>query len=271
MKSESVKMEKRFSVTDIAAMKRRGEKIVMLTAYDAASARWAEQGGCQLLLVGDSMSNTVLGYENTLPLTMAESLFHTAAVRRGTRRAMVIGDMPFLSYQISVEEAVRNAGSYLQTAGADAVKLEGGMTMLPVCQRLVEVGIPVMGHIGLLPQSVLRDGGYRLHGKSAEEAASLKEDALALQKAGVFALVLEGIPAELSREITASLQIPTIGIAAGPHCDGQVQVISDLLNLGGGYIPKHARNYADLSATAIEAIRHYVDDVQNGAFLEPTK
>lgn len=264
-------MEKRISVTDIAAMKRRGEKIVMLTAYDAATARWAEEGGCQLLLVGDSMGNTVLGYENTLPVTLEESLFHTAAVRRGCRRAMVIGDMPFMSYQISLEEAIRNAGRYLQVAGADAVKLEGGMTMLPVCRRLVEVGIPVMGHIGLLPQSVLRDGGYRLHGKSAEEAASLRQDALALQEAGVFALVLEGLPAELSRDITASLRIPTIGIAAGPFCDGQVQVIADLLCLGGGYIPKHARSYADLSATAIAAIRNYVGDVQSGTFPETSR
>ena len=261
-------MDKRITVRDFANLKAHGEKIVMITAYDACQARWGEEAGCQALLVGDSMGNTVLGYETTLPVTLEESLLHTAAVRRGARKAMVIGDMPFMSYQISIEEAIRNAGRYLQEVGADAVKLEGGMTMLPVLRRLVEVGIPVMGHIGLLPQSVLKDGGYRLHGKNSEEAEQLRKDALAVQEAGAFAVVLEGIPAALSAEITSMLTIPTIGIAAGPHCDGQVQVISDLLNLGGGYLPRHAKVYADVYQTAVAAIKQYGQEVREGSFPE---
>ena len=259
-------MDKKVTVRTLNAMKSRGEKIVMLTGYDAVTARWAEQAGCQLVLVGDSMGNTVLGYENTLPVTLEESLAHTAAVRRGAKLAMVIGDMPFMSYQISVEEAVRNAGRYLKEAGADAVKLEGGRTMLPVIKRLVEAGIPVMGHIGLLPQSVLKDGGYRIHGKAEEEARELSEDAIAMQEAGCFSIVLEGVPAELSRKITESLRIPTIGIGAGPYTDGQVQVIADLLGYGGGYLPKHAKCYADLNSIALKAIAQYCEEVKNGQF-----
>ncbi|MFA6930421.1 MAG: 3-methyl-2-oxobutanoate hydroxymethyltransferase [Lentisphaeria bacterium] len=261
-------MDKRITVCDFAALKARGKKIVMITAYDAAQARWGEEAGCEALLVGDSMGNTVLGYDTTLPVTLEESLSHTAAVRRGAKKAMVIGDMPFLSYQISTEEAIRNAGRYLKECGADAVKLEGGTAMLPTLRRLVEVGIPVIGHIGLLPQSVLKDGGYRLHGKSSEEAAALRKEALAVQEAGVFAVVLEGIPAALSQEITALLKIPTIGIAAGPHCDGQVQVISDLLNFGGTYLPRHAKVYADFYQSAITAIKQYCQEVRDGSFPE---
>jgi 3-methyl-2-oxobutanoate hydroxymethyltransferase len=259
-------MDKRITVRDFANLKARGEKIVMITAYDACQARWCEEAGCQILLVGDSMGNTVLGYETTLPVTLEESLLHTAAVRRGARKAMVIGDMPFMSYQISLEEAIRNAGRYLKECGADAVKLEGGVTMLPVLRRLVEVGIPVMGHIGLLPQSVLKDGGYRLHGKNSEEAERLRKDALAVQEAGAFAVVIEGLPPAFSAEITSMLTIPTIGIAAGPHCDGQVQVIADLLNLGGGYLPRHAKMYADFYQTAVAAIKQYGQEVREGSF-----
>lgn len=259
-------MDKKVTIRTLHGMKKKGEKIVMLTSYDAATARWAETAGCHMILVGDSMGNTVLGYKNTLPVTLEESLSHTAAVCRGAGLAFVVGDMPFLSYQISVEDAVRNAGRYLKEAGADAVKLEGGHTMLPVIKRLVECGIPVMGHIGLMPQSVLKDGGYRIHGKTEAEAKELMDDALALQEAGCFSIVLEGVPAELSAKITAALDIPTIGIGAGAGCDGQVQVIADLLGYGGGYLPKHAKSYADLNSIALSAISQYVSEVQNGQF-----
>ncbi|MBO7742177.1 MAG: 3-methyl-2-oxobutanoate hydroxymethyltransferase, partial [Victivallales bacterium] len=261
-------MDKKVTVRTLREMKSRGEKIVMLTAYDAVTARWAESAGCQMLLVGDSMANTVLGYENTIPLTLDESIFHTAAVRRGAKLAFVVGDMPFMTYQLSVDEAVRNAGRYLKECGADAVKLEGGLTMLPVIKRLVEVGIPVVGHIGLLPQSVLRDGGYRIHGRAEAEAASLMADAKALDEAGVCALVLEGIPRELSEQITAAVSTPTIGIGAGAACDGQVQVIADLLGMGDGnyFVPRHAKKFAQINDIATAAIAEYVRDVQAGVF-----
>ncbi|MFA6723043.1 MAG: 3-methyl-2-oxobutanoate hydroxymethyltransferase [Lentisphaeria bacterium] len=259
-------MNKRISVQDFARFKSAGEKIVMITAYDACQAFWCESAGCHAILVGDSMGNTVLGYENTLPVTLEEMLSHSAAVRRASKSCMVIADLPFMSYQVSVEQALHNAGRCLKEAGADAVKLEGGSLMAPTLARLVQAGIPVMGHIGLLPQSVLKEGGYRLHGKSAEEAEALKKDALTLQEAGAFALVLEGIPAQLAQEISLMLEIPSIGIAAGPHCDGQVQVISDLLNLSGDKPPKHAKVYADLCGIATEAIRKYVEDVKQDKF-----
>jgi 3-methyl-2-oxobutanoate hydroxymethyltransferase len=258
--------ERRYTVRDLAKMKAAGRKIAMVTAYDAIMARLADEAGMHLLLVGDSMGNTVLGYDNTIPVTLAESLALTAAVRRGARRAMVIGDQPFMSYQVSPEEAVRHAGRDLKEAGADAVKKEGGRVMHGVIRRLVEVGIPVMAHIGLLPQSVLKDGGYRLHGKSEAEAAALLDDAQAVQEAGAFAVVLEGMPAALGAEITARLAIPTIGIGAGPHCDGQVQVITDLLGLGGAFVPKHAKVYAPLGQTALDGLRKYVQEVTEGNF-----
>ncbi len=260
-------MDKKVTVRTLRDMKARGEKIVMLTAYDAVTASWAQSAGCPSILVGDSMAGTVLGYPNTIPLTLEESLTHTAAARRGANLSFLIGDMPFMTYQLSVDEAVRNAGRYLKEAGADAVKLEGGITMLPVIKRMVEVGIPVVGHIGLLPQSVLRDGGYRLHGKAEAEAKAIMADAKALDEAGVCMLVLECVPQELSAEITAAVSTPTIGIGAGAGCDGQVQVIADLLGLNsGGYIPKHAKSYANVGDLAVEAIKSYVNDVQDGAF-----
>ena len=257
----------KITVRTLRDYKARGENILMLTAYDACTAAWAEAAGVPTILVGDSMGNTVLGYSNTIPVTLEESLAHTAAVRRGAPNAFVIGDMPFLSYQVSVEEAVRNAGRYLKECGADAVKLEGGLAMLPVIERLVTVGIPVVGHIGLLPQSVLKDGGYRLHGKADDEAQALVADAKALEKAGVCMMVLEGIPHELAASITAQVATPTIGIGAGPATDGQVQVLADLLGLNaGGFTPKHAKRFAELGETAIAAIRQYVSEVKNGDF-----
>jgi len=259
-------------VRELAAMKAAGQKIVMITAYDAIMARLADEAGVHLLLVGDSMGNTVLGYDNTIPVTMAESMALTAAVRRGAKRAMVVGDLPFLSYQVSLEEAVRNAGQYLKEAGADAVKLEGGRVVYEVIARLVNAGIPVMGHVGLLPQSVLKDGGYRMHGKSQQEADALMADALAVQEAGAFAVVLEGIPVPLAAAITARLHIPTIGIGAGPDCDGQVQVITDLLGMGGDFVPRHAKVYVELGRMAAEGLKAYVKEVTSGNFMvEKTK
>ena len=260
-------MNQKITVRTLMDYKARGEKFLMLTAYDACTAHWAEEAGVPTILVGDSMGNTVLGYPNTLPVTLEESLLHTSAVRRGAPNAFVVGDMPFMSYQISVEEAVRNAGRYLKECGADAVKLEGGRAMLPVIERLVTVGIPVVGHIGLLPQSVLKDGGYRLHGRAKEEAKELIADAKALDSAGVCAMVLEGIPRELAIDITSLVSTPTIGIGAGAGTDGQVQVIADLLGLTpGGFTPRHAKRYAEVGEIAISAIRQYVSEVQQGVF-----
>lgn len=260
---------KRVTVKELATMKAKGCKIPTATAYDAITAALADSAGIKLLLVGDSAGNTVLGYENTIPVTLDESLILTAAVRRGAPCAMVVGDMPFMSYQLSPEQALQNAGRYLKETGADAVKLEGGRLMNPTIRRLVDAGIPVLAHIGLLPQSVLKDGGYRLHGKSEAEARQLLDDALAVQEAGAFAVVLEGIPAELSRQITQTVAIPTIGIGAGPHTDGQIQVSPDILGLTSGFVPRHAKRFANLAETIREAYANYVADVQNGSFPGP--
>lgn len=258
--------EKKITVRDLWKMKQNGEKIVTVTAYDAIFARIADEAGMHLILVGDSAGNTVLGYKNTIPVTMEQSLMLTAAVCRGARRAMVIGDMPFMSYQVSDAEAVRNAGRYLKECGADGVKLEGGRTVVPLIKRMVDSGIPVFAHVGLLPQSVLRDGGFRIHGRSDAEADGILEDALAVQEAGAFAVVLEGIPAGLSQKITAQLKIPTIGIGAGCGCDGQIQVLTDILGLGGAFLPRHAKRFATLADIATNALRQYADEVRAGTF-----
>ena len=243
-----------------------GRPIVAVTAYDWLMARLVDEAGIPLILVGDSLGMAVLGYRNTIPVTLAQSLHHTAAVVRGTRSAMVIGDMPFLTYQVSVEEALRNAGRYLQEAGADGVKLEGGRSMAPTIGRLVGAGIPVLGHIGIQPQAVLADGGYRVHGRTPEEAEALIADARAVQEAGAFAIVLEGLPVSLAGEITRTLSIPTIGIGAGPQCSGQIQVIHDVLGLLEDFLPRHARRYARLAETIREAVAAYRDDVTAGRF-----
>ena len=256
---------KKLTVRDLQKMKESGQKIVTVTSYDAITARLVDEAGLHLILVGDSAGNTVLGYRNTIPVTLEESLMLTAAVCRGVRRAMVIGDMPFMSYQAGLDDAVRNAGRYLKECGADGVKLEGGQSAYPIIQRLTASGIPVMGHVGLLPQSVLKDGGYRIHGRSDEEAQAVLQDALAVQEAGAFSVVLEGIPAPLAKEITARLAIPTIGIGAGPHTDGQIQVVTDILGLGS-YVPKHAKRFANLSDVIGSALRQYVSEVQDGVF-----
>jgi 3-methyl-2-oxobutanoate hydroxymethyltransferase len=259
-------MERRTSITDLKAMKKRGEKIVMLTAYDYPSARLVEEAGVPVILVGDSLGMVVLGYDSTVPVTMEEMLHHVKAVVRGARRAHVVADMPFMSYQASPADALRNAGRMLKEGGAQSVKLEGGVQVAETVRMLVSAGIPVMGHLGLTPQSINQIGGYKVQGKTPAAAVRLLNDAMALQEAGAYAIVLETIPLQLARKITEELSIPTIGIGAGPHCDGQVQVFHDLLGLFAGFVPKHAKQYACLGAAVVEAVRKYAEEVCDGAF-----
>ncbi len=255
----------KITVSYFRKQKEKHCRIVMLTAYDAPTAAIATECGVDILLVGDSLAMTMLGYRNTLPLTMEEALHHAAAVRRGAPEAFVVADMPFMSFQVSPEETLRNAARFLKEAGSDAVKIEGGAEVAPLVARMVDCGIPVMAHAGLLPQRILTAGGYRVQGRG-EDAERLMTDAAALADAGAFALVLECIPAELGGRISQSLRIPTIGIGAGPQCDGQVQVIHDLLGLFGDFVPKHARRYADLGSAMRRAIGEYVEDVRQGRF-----
>ncbi len=252
------------TVRDVRSFKHRRERFAMLTAYDHPTARILDEAGIPLILVGDSVGNNVLGYETTIPVTMEEMLHHTRAVVRGVKDAMVIGDMPFLSFDTSLEESVRNAGRFLKDGGAHAVKLE--RPSVEVAAAIVDRGIPVMGHIGLGPQSVHAMGGYRVQGRTEEEAERLLDQAGALEKAGIFAIVLEGIPAKVAARITNALSIPTIGIGAGPHCDGQVLVINDLLGLSGGTYPKFAKPYADLRGEIARAVTAFRDEVRSGAF-----
>jgi len=262
---------KRVRVPDLKEKKQRGEKIVVLTAYDFTMAQILDRAGVDVLLVGDSLANVVLGYETTLPVTLDAMVHHTAAVTRGARRALVAADMPFLAAQVSLSDAVRNAGRLMSEGGASAVKIEGGRPVLDVVRRLVDIGIPVMGHLGLLPQSVHQLGGYRQRAKGEEEAAKLLEQARALEEAGAFSLVLESIPAELAAAVTAELGIPTIGIGAGPYCDGQVLVCYDMLGLSQGTAPPFVRRYADLGGAILEAAQRYGDDVRSGRFPTPGK
>ncbi len=250
------------TIYDLRRWKSEKTRFAMLTAYDFPTAQILDEAGIPVLLVGDSVANNVLGYEDTLPVTMQEMLHHTRAVARGARNAMVVGDMPFLSYQVSVDEGVRNAGRFLKEAGAHAVKIEGPQVEL--VHRLVELGIPVMAHVGLTPQSVHGMGGYRVQGRG-EAAARLLDEAQALEKAGAFAVVLEGIPSELGAEITRTLEIPTIGIGAGPHTDAQVLVVNDLLGLSDR-LPRFAKAYADLRERIGDAARAFARDVGSGAF-----
>jgi len=256
----------RFTINAIKEMKSRGEKITMLTAYDFATARLVDEAGMPLILVGDSLGMVALGYESTIPVTMEEMIHHTKAVVRGSKQALVIGDMPFMSYHVSTEEALRNAARFIQDGGAQAVKLEGGHTVAQTVKRIVECGIPVMGHIGLTPQSIHQLGGFKAQGKTPEAAQRLLQDALALETAGAFAIVLESVPYALARIITRKLAVPTIGIGAGPHCDGQVQVLSDLLGLYTEFVPRHAKQYAQLSQAIKEAVSQYLKEVKEGSF-----
>lgn len=249
--------------------KQKGEPITMLTAYDYPTALIMDRVGVDSILVGDSLGMVVLGYENTLPVTMDEMLHHCRAVARGARYALLIGDMPFLSYQVSPVEAVRNAGRFLQEAGMDAVKLEGGRERAEVIQSIVRAGIPVMGHLGLTPQSVHQLGGFKAQGKTAAAATRLFEDALILQDAGCFSLVLESVPAQLAEHITKNLDIPTIGIGAGPDCDGQVLVTHDLLGLFDRFTPRFVRKYANLYAEMERAFQAYISEVEDGKFPAP--
>ncbi|OGV34816.1 MAG: 3-methyl-2-oxobutanoate hydroxymethyltransferase [Lentisphaerae bacterium GWF2_45_14] len=264
-----MKAQKKINVSHFLKKKEKGEKIVALTAYDAPTAKLAEECGVDLILVGDSMGMTMLGYKNTIPVTLEQSLHHSAAVRRGAEFSFIVGDMPFMTYQISPEQAMQNAARYLQEAMIDAVKLEGGEKTASTVERLVSAGVPVLGHIGLLPQNILTSGGYRITGKTQDDAERLVKDALALEKAGAFAIVLEGMSSEAAAEVTHNLKIPTIGIGAGPGCDGQVQVINDLLGLFTDFVPKHAKKYCDLSSEIRKALTAYTSDVKAGVFPGP--
>ena len=259
-------MEKKVTVPSIVARK-HGTKLTMVTAYDAPSSQIVDRAGVDIILVGDSLATTALGFQDTLPITIEIMIHHVAAVTRPQPRALVVADMPWLSYHISVEEAVRNAGRLIREGRAEAVKLEGGRKRLPVIEAMLTAEIPVMGHLGLTPQSIHMMGGYRVQGKNIEAARALIEDAKALARAGVFALVLEGVPSTLARIVTEEIPIPTIGIGAGPHCDGQVLVFHDILGLQyTNHMPKFVRQYAHLAENATTALQQYCADVQSGTF-----
>jgi 3-methyl-2-oxobutanoate hydroxymethyltransferase len=253
--------------TAAAIRQTKGEhKLACLTAYDYALARIVDEAGIHVVLVGDSLAMTMLGYATTLPVTVDEMLHHTAAVARGVEDALVVADMPFMSYQVSLEQALGNAGRFIKEAGAGAVKIEGGSMRVPTVRALVENGIPVLGHIGLTPQSIRETGGYKIQGRRPQEAAQLVQDAQDLARAGVFAIVLECMPAELAAEITGGLEVPTIGIGAGPHCDGQILVIHDVLGLYSGVSPKFVKRYADLGSEIRNHLVSYREDVEQGRF-----
>ncbi len=257
---------KKVTIRTLKKMKAAGEKAVMVTAYDFTLARLLDDAGVDVLLVGDSLGNVIQGHDSTLPVTVDHVVYHSAAVRRGARRAHVVADLPFMSYQVSEEDAVRNAGRLLAEGGAEAVKLEGGADYVDVVRRIVRAGIPVMGHIGLTPQSVHKLGGYVVQGKTEAQAARLLEDALALQDAGIYALVLEAVPSAVAARITEALDVPTIGIGAGPACDGQVLVCYDLLGLNPDFKPKFVKRYLEGHALVREAVETFVEEVRAGTF-----
>lgn len=256
----------RLTVQNLRELKQKGERLTMVTAYDATFARLFDQAGVEMLLVGDSLGMVVQGHASTLPVTMEHMVYHTQAVVRGSQRALVVADMPFMAYQPSVELAMKNAGRLLAQGGATAVKLEGGERVVPAVRALVGAGVPVMGHLGLTPQSVNVLGGFRVQGRSDKAAARLIEDALMLEDAGCFGIVLETIPAELARQVTDRISIPTIGIGAGVHCDGQVLVCYDLLGLFEQMAPKFVKKYADMASGVRDAARAYVQEVKAGTF-----
>jgi len=260
--------EHRVTTRSLAVRKRKGERISMLTAYDFTFAQIFDSVGVDVLLVGDSLCNVVQGCDTTLPVTMDEMLYHTRLVSRAVRRALVVGDMPFGSYQVGCEDAVRNAIRFVKEGGAHAVKLEGGTRVMPIIERIVEAEIPVMGHVGLTPQAVNRMGGYRVQGRGEKGRSIVIDDALAVQEAGAFAVVLEGVPRDLAAEITIRLKIPTIGIGAGVDCDGQVLVMHDLLGLNE-CPPSFVKQYANLGAMTSKAVRAFIDEVENGKFPDP--
>jgi 3-methyl-2-oxobutanoate hydroxymethyltransferase len=253
-------------IPDLRAMKSAGRKIAVLTAYEATVARLLDRAGIDVILVGDSLGMVVLGFDTTIPVTLEMMIHHTQAVKRGSTRALVVSDMPFLTYQISADEAIRNAGRLIQEGGASAVKVEGGQAILEVVRRLTDYGIPVMGHLGLTPQSVHAIGGFRQQARDEESAALLLADAKALEQAGAFSIVLESIPSDVASAVTSALSIPTIGIGAGPHCDGQVLVSHDAFGLNDQAIPSFVHQYAHLANTIVKATQAYIEDVRSGQF-----
>jgi 3-methyl-2-oxobutanoate hydroxymethyltransferase len=256
----------KITITDLLNKKRSKKKITMLTAYDYPFAKIVDEAGIDAILVGDSLSMVVQGLENTLPVTMDEMVYHTKLVSRACKNAMVIGDLPFMSYQISIEDCIRNAGRFLKEAGASAVKIEGGSEVTDHIKAMIKADIPVMAHIGLTPQAIHKIGGYKVQGKTEDSANRLLEDAHALEDAGAFSIVLEAIPMGLAKKITEELSIPTIGIGAGPHCDGQVLVLHDLLGLFERFLPKFAKRYTNLKEESIKAILKFKEEVENGIF-----
>lgn len=256
----------RVTTQTVVDMKHRGEKISMLTAYDYSMARIVDAAGIDIILVGDSASNVMAGHETTLPITLSQMMYHTSCVVRGAERALIVADLPFMSYQNTTKEALISAGKMMKEAGAHAVKLEGGAFIVDTVKKIVGAGIPVMGHLGLTPQSIYKFGTYKVRATEEDEAARLIEDAASLEEAGAFALVLEKIPAKLARKVTEMVSIPTIGIGAGSSCDGQVLVLHDLLGLNKDFNPRFIRRYADLSTIMTDAVQNYIKDVKSSAF-----
>ena len=256
----------KITVRHIAEMKERGEKIPMITAYDYTTAVLADAAEIPVVLVGDSLGMVVLGHESTIPVTLGDVIHHTKMVARGNKNSLIVADLPFMTYQVDPSEALRNAARLLQEGGAHTVKLEGGENIASTVRRIVQCDIPVMGHIGVTPQSVNAFGGYRVRGRTAQQASQIVKDALALEEAGAYAVVLELVPAPLSRIISERLTIPTIGIGAGPDCDGQVQVLHDMLGLFTDFVPRHAKQYANLGQTIRDAFCQYAQEVKDGSF-----
>ncbi len=259
-------MDEKITIPKLRAMKEAGEKITMLTAYDWPTALLLDRAGIEILLVGDSVGNNILGYSDTIPVTMDEMIHHTKAVRRGVKRALLVGDMPFLSYQVSAEQALANAGRFLKEGGAEAVKLEGGAEMADIISLLVRRGIPVMGHIGLTPQRAAQLGGLKVQGRDEETARKLLNDAKVLEEAGVFSLVLEAVPWALAQLITERVKVPTIGIGAGPYCDGQVLVVTDMIGFSLGISPKFSKRYAHVAEEIERAAKEFLNEVKSGKF-----
>lgn len=257
---------KKVNVTTLRQMKADAERITMVTCYDATFARLCDRGGADVLLVGDSLGMVIQGETTTIPVTLDDIIYHTRAVRRGVERAHVVADMPFMSYQTGVQDALQNAGRLLKEGNAESVKLEGGVELAETVDRFVRAGIPVMGHVGLTPQSVHAMGGFKIQGRDPDSARAILRDAKAIEQAGAYAIVLEGMPVELARVITAQLSIPTIGIGAGPDCDGQVLVLYDLLGMNAEFAPKFVKRYADLSSVVPDAVKAFKEEVRSGAF-----
>jgi 3-methyl-2-oxobutanoate hydroxymethyltransferase len=262
---------RRVTTRRLQDMKKQGKRISCLTAYDALIARILDDAGIDLILVGDSLGNIVQGHETTIPVTLDDIIYHTKAVVKGVQRALVVADMPFMSYQVSPEEAFRNAGRLMKEAGASAVKVEGGHRVCEAVRRMTEAGIPVMAHLGLTPQSINQFGSYRARGQNTEEAEEMMRDAKELEEAGAFAVVLEKIPMQLAQKITESLTIPTIGIGAGPHCDGQILVYSDMLGLTVDFSPRFVRRYDSLHERVDDSVSRYIQDIQSGNFPDESE